>query len=105
MIPSFLQLCTVLFTVAMLCVSVYFLLGSDFEARHAGRWELHSELFQPVLPRGGVCGWGCYAELCFFRSSMVRGWRGGGCGDVRGVAANHRCQDGFAAQSDSNHRP
>ena len=28
MIPSFLQLCTVLFTVAMLCVSVYFLLGS-----------------------------------------------------------------------------
>jgi hypothetical protein len=26
--PSFLQLCTVLFTVAMLCVSVYFLLGS-----------------------------------------------------------------------------
>jgi hypothetical protein len=28
MTPSFLQLCTVLFTVAMLCVSVYFLLGS-----------------------------------------------------------------------------
>lgn len=28
MTPSILQLCTVLFTVAMLCVSVYFLLGS-----------------------------------------------------------------------------
>jgi hypothetical protein len=28
MTPTFLQLCTVLFTVAMLCVSVYFLLGS-----------------------------------------------------------------------------
>ena len=28
MTPSFLQICTVLFTVAMLCVSVYFLLGS-----------------------------------------------------------------------------
>jgi hypothetical protein len=28
MTPSFLQLCTVLFTIAMLCVSVYFLLGS-----------------------------------------------------------------------------
>jgi hypothetical protein len=28
MTPSFLQFCTVLFTVAMLCVSVYFLLGS-----------------------------------------------------------------------------
>jgi hypothetical protein len=28
MTPSFLQLCTILFTVAMLCVSVYFLLGS-----------------------------------------------------------------------------
>jgi hypothetical protein len=28
MTPSLLQLCTVLFTVAMLCVSVYFLLGS-----------------------------------------------------------------------------
>ena len=28
MTPSFLQLCTVLFTVAMLCMSVYFLLGS-----------------------------------------------------------------------------
>jgi hypothetical protein len=28
MTPSFLQLCTVLFTVAMLCASVYFLLGS-----------------------------------------------------------------------------
>ncbi len=28
MTPSFLQLCAVLFTVAMLCVSVYFLLGS-----------------------------------------------------------------------------
>jgi hypothetical protein len=28
MTPSFLQVCTILFTVAMLCVSVYFLLGS-----------------------------------------------------------------------------
>ena len=28
MTPSFLQLCTVLFTVAMLCISAYFLLGS-----------------------------------------------------------------------------
>ena len=28
MTPSFLQICTVLFTVAMLCISAYFLLGS-----------------------------------------------------------------------------
>jgi hypothetical protein len=73
---------------------------ADFEARHADGWELHSQFFQLVLPRGGVCGWGGDAELCFFRPSVVSSRRCCYRGAVLDAAAHHHRQNGLASKSD-----
>ena len=100
MTPSFLQLCTVLFTVAMLCVSVYFLLGSmpllilKHDTPVDGNFI---RSFFNLYYRMAAFVDGAATLTYAFLKSVVRSRRCCHRGAIRGVAEHHHRQDGLAS--------